>query len=493
MQHIATLKAFPPTSQHALSTDEAYDGAVTAHLKALSRLLNTSSADLAIHGPELLKELDPSIHSLSYLAVIHTLVIPNLATSASPENILEKLVTFLLSYDARQIRYAGSHLLDVFTAVGSGHLLPPSVAVGALATAILRLDPSGSILTSAHISLVKLAYNSDNIAPALPVLDKSIVYYPGMAGQAQPERLCDMTLPPPVYISRSTGLTTTLKAPNVLEYDLLCGMAYIARRSWRQAASALERVVTFPTKDSGTSKIMVEAYKKWVLVSLLQNGRHREPPAITGPGALKQYSVHGKAYTVLASLFTAENALALKQEVDNNNAQWAEDGNVGLVQEVLSQYQAWQILNLRDVYSKISVPEIREHTQSAETGAPLGSDADIESLVQNMIISGMLRGVIQKNDDGTSYLTFLPTASTQQTSSELEFARELAATAARLKQLQPIFRATNERLGTNRDYVKHAVKEAKRGTDRGGDGDGMMGFQTEVDDEDLMGGIVATG
>ncbi|KXJ91042.1 hypothetical protein Micbo1qcDRAFT_163770 [Microdochium bolleyi] len=491
MQHIATLKAFPPVGQQVLSTDEAYDGAVTAHLKSLSRLLRDNSADLTIHGPELLKDLDPSIHSLSYLAIIHTLVIPSLATSAPLEVILENLVTFLLTFDARQVRYAGSHLQDIFTALGSGQLLPPSVAVNALATAILRLDPSGSILTSTHISLVKLAYNTDNIGPALPVLDSSIVYYPGMASQNQSERLCDMTLPPPAYISRSTGLTTTLKAPNVLEYDLLCGMAYIARRSWRKAASALERVITFPTKDSGTSKIMVDAYKKWVLVSLLQNGRHREAPAITGAGALKQYSVHSKAYTSVAGLFMAENALALKQEVEKSTAQWAEDGNVGLIQEVLSQYQAWQILNLRDVYSKISVPEIRTATQSAETGKPLESDADIEALVQNMVISGMLSGVIQKNDDGTAYLTFLPESSSS--SSELEFARELAATADRLKQLQPVFRATNERLSAHRDYVKHAVKEAKRGTDKTGDSDGMMGFQTEVDDEDLMGGIVATG
>ncbi|KAH7026158.1 uncharacterized protein B0I36DRAFT_247989 [Microdochium trichocladiopsis] len=489
MQHLATLKAFPPSGP-ALRSDAAYDEAVTSHLKQLSRLIKDHNPELVIHGPEFLKDLDPSIHSLSYLAVLHALVLPNLVTSAPPEFLLEKLVTFLLSFDARQIRYAGSHLQDILSALGTGQLLPPSVAVDALATAILRLDPSGSILTSTHISLVKLAYNTDNIAPALPVLDKSIVYYPGMASQSQPEQLCDMTLPPPAYISRLTGLTTTLKATNVLEYDLLCGMAYIARRSWQKAASALERVVTFPTKDGGTSKIMVDAYKKWVLVSLLKAGKHSEPPSITGSAAQKQYSVHGKLYTTVAGLFTADDASALKQEVERNNTVWAEDGNVGLVQEVLSQYQAWQILNLRDVYSKISIAEIRDQTKSAETGAGLPENADIEALVQNMIISGMLSGVVQKNDDGTSYLTFLPPASQP---SELEFAQELASTALRLKQLQPIFRATNERLGTNKDYVKHVVKEAKRGGDKGDANDAMMGFQAEVDDEDLMGGIVATG
>lgn len=267
-------------------------------------------------------------------------------------------------------------------------------------------------------------------------------------------------------------------------------MAYIARRSWQKAASALERVITFPTKDGGTSKIMVDAYKKWVLVSLLKDGKHSEPPSLTGQAAQKQYSVQGKLYTTLAGIFAADDANTLKQEVERNNTIWAEDGNVGLVHEVLSQYQAWQILNLRDIYSKISIPEIRAQTMSAETGAALAADADIEALVQNMIISGMLSGVVQKNDDGVPYLTFLPPASQP---SELEFAQELASTALRLKQLQPIFRATNERLGTNKDWVKHAAKEAKRGADKGDGHDAMMGFQAEVDDEDLMGGIVATG
>jgi len=489
MQHLATLQAFPPSGL-AFTDDVAYDEAITGHLKQLSRLLRECMPELVIHGPELLQNLDPSIHSLSYLAVIHSLVLPNLVTSAPPELLLEKLVTFLITFDARQIRYAGSHIQDIFTALSSGQLLPPSVAVDSLATAILRIDPTGSILTSTHISLVKLAYNTDNIEPALPVLDRSIVYYPGMSSQTPPERLCDLSLPPPTYISRSTSLTTTLKATNVLEYDLLCGMAYIARRSWQKAASALERVITFPTKDGGTSKIMVDAYKKWVLVSLLKDGKHGEPPSITGQAALKQYSVHGKPYTTLAGFFTADDANTLKQEVERNNTIWAEDGNVGLVQEVLSQYQAWQILNLRDVYSKISIPEIRAQTMSAETGAALAADADIEALVQNMIISGMLNGVVQKNDDEVPYLTFLPPASQP---SEHEFAQELASTALRLKQLQPIFRATNERLGTNKDWVKHAAKEAKRGADKGDGHDAMMGFQAEVDDEDLMGGIVATG
>lgn len=361
------------------------------------------------------------------------------------------------------------------------------MGVELLAQAVLRIDPTGSILTSTHILLVNLAYSSGHIEAALPVIDKSIVFYPGMANHHTPDVLCHQGLPPPAYISKNSGLTTALKAPAVLEYDLLCGLIYCSRRDWRKALAAFERVVTYPTRDQGISKIMVDAYKKWVLVSLLCNGKLEEVPPYTGSVASKAYSVIAKPYKDIAALFETESAAELKAEVEKNGGtEWQEDANTGLVQEVLSAYQRWQIIGLRQIYSKVSIPEIRQQTKSAQTGSILNKDEDVETLVQNMIISGALSGVIEKNDDGVSYLTFLTPAADL---SEADYARELAATAVKLKELQPIFKATNERLGTSKEYIKHYMKEQRRSADKDG-GDITMGFDN-VDEEDLMGDISA--
>ncbi|KAI0601248.1 hypothetical protein F4775DRAFT_437940 [Biscogniauxia sp. FL1348] len=481
------LLAFPP--ENRLIDNDGYDKAVKIHLSRLTKLLKDNHADLVLHGSQLLELLNPAVNSLSYLAVLHTLVIPAFATSAARDLLLEKLVIFLVSFDGRQCRYAGTHLQDLFGAVGSGQCLPPSVAVEALATAILKLDPTGSMLTSSHVILARLAYNTNNIEPALQVIDKNIVFYPGMANHRDPQYLCDLNLPPPAYITRENGLTAIVKAASVMEYDLLCGMMYCARREWEKAHAAFERVVTFPTREGGASKIMVEAYKKWVLVGLLLNGKLADPPSYTGATANKLYGTLGKPYTSVAASFVTENAEALKMEVGKNAELWQEDGNTGLLQEVLAAYQKWRVLSLQDIYTKISIPEIREQTLSAETGEKLGKDEDVEALVQNMIIGGMLKGVIEKNDDGTVFLTFL-SASTEL--SEQEFANELARTALRLKQLQPIFKATNERLGTSKDYIKHVMKESKR-NEKSDVPDPTLGFDAQVDDEDLMGGVVPTG
>ncbi|KAI1344758.1 hypothetical protein F5Y15DRAFT_410455 [Xylariaceae sp. FL0016] len=481
------LLAFPPDSLLHDASEKDYDKAVKSHLTRLNKLLTDKTPELVLHGPQLLELLNPAVNSISYLAVLHSLILPRLATAAPQDVVLEKTIMFLLNYDARQCRYAGAYLQDTFNAVGSGSLLPPSSAVEALTTAMLRLDPTGSMFTSSHLSLARLAYTTDTIAPALQLIDKDIVYYPGMANHGNPEYLGDLTLAPPAYISRESCLTGLVKAQQVMEYDLLCGMMYCARREWTKARVAFERVLTFPTRDGGVSKIMVDAHKKWVLVTLLSKGKHSDPPSYTGGAAIKSYSALGKPYITLASLFATSNVQELRMEVEKNSELWSEDGNTGLVKEVMSAYQKWHVLGLQDIYTKISIPEIREQTTSAETGETLPEDKDVEMLVQNMIAEGMLKGVIEKKD-GTQFLSFLSPATTL---SEQDFAKELARLAARLKELAPIFKATNERLGTSKDYVKYLVKEQKHGNKD--EQDPTLGFDAQVDDEDLMGGVIATG
>lgn len=364
------------------------------------------------------------------------------------------------------------------------------------------------MLTSSHILLTRLAYNTDNTEGALPVIDKSIVFYPGMANRGDPKYLCDANLPPPAYISRESGLTAVLKPQNVMEYDMLCGMIYCSRRDWAKACEAFERIATFPAREHGVTKIMVDAYKRWVLVHLLWKGSCSENPSpMSSAAAHRYYETLGKPYTTLASLFPSEDAPALKNEAEANASVWQDDNTVGLVQEVLAAYQKWQVLALQQVYSKISLAEVRRETRSAETGEHLARDEDVETLLQDMLVSGMLSGAVEKSDDGTRFLTFLPPA-TAASLSEHDFAKELAATALRLRELRPLLRATDDRLGTHKEYIKHVIKESKRdkssssvdpslgggfglGSGIGGGG-GSGGFQIEVDDEDLMGGIIST-
>ncbi|KAI1150692.1 cop9 subunit [Nemania diffusa] len=483
-QCASTLLAFPPQSDFV--DNESYHKAASFHIAQLLKILRERNRDLVAYSHELFNLVDPAVNSLSYLAILHAVMFPSFASNLPQIFILEQITTFMMSFDGRQCRYAGSLLLDLMDAVGSGRILPPRVAVNCLARSILTLDASGTMLTSSHLPLVKLAYNTNNMEPALHVIEKEIVFFPGMSNHETAQYLCDTTLSPPSYISRNTGLTARLKSATVLEYDLMCGMIYSVRREWEKAREAFGRVVSFPTKETGCSKIMIEAFKKWVLVSLLSEGNlpTTSPPHVSAP-TTRIFGTLCRPYVDLAMAFETNNAQQLKSDVEKHTQVWSDDGNIGLVEEVIASYQKWRVLSLQDIYTEISIPEIRQQTKSAETGEILKTDEDVEALIQNMIIDGMLKGVIEKNDDGTNFLIFLsPTTHL----SEQEFDEEAVRAGIKLDRLRAVLGTTNERLGSSKEYIKWITKEIKR--DKSGESqDPTLGFESQIDDEDLMGRV----
>lgn len=360
--------------------------------------------------------------------------------------------------------------------------------------AILRLDPTGSLLTDKHLILVRLAYETDTAEYALEAIDKQIVYFPNMAKGttvgAPQKSLCDLSLSPPEYISPETSLSEALDIEGVLQYDLLCGLLYCSRSQWQKARAAFERVITHPTREGGVSKIMVDAYNKWLLVSLLVNGRTPEIPATAGSVAKKTYETTGKPYAAIASHFDTIAALPLKKEVETNVQLWQSDRNIGLVQQVLAAHQKWQIIDLRNVYTKISLTSIRKATCSAETGAPLETDDEVERLIEGMIQSDMLKGVIQKPRGKPAYLEFFSEFSEL---SETEYKTEMASAMLKMRELEAIYRSTSQRLSTNKYWVHHLIKEKKREKENAAQSVPISSFDSQIEDEDLMSGIVASG
>lgn len=345
------------------------------------------------------------------------------------------------------------------------------------------------MFTSTHLVLANLAYETAYIGPALKVIDRDLIYYPGMPNSKATGHLCDAALPPTAYISTVTGLTRELKSTSVLEFNLVSGLIYMSRRDWTKARKALERVIAHPSKDKGVSKIMTEAYKKWVLVGLLCNGREPTLPPHTSHSVRAACTNLAGPYANVASLFSTPKADELKAEAESNSAVWTEDGNGLLIKEVLAAYQKWQIISLRRVYSKISVSQIQALTSSAETGEALKNKPEVTSLIQGMITSNMLRGELTIGDSGDDdCLTF---HQDRALLTEQDFAREIAQSHHTITNLGKDYKLVNEHLSGNKEYVKHMVREQKRSDKEPDSSSGN--FETQIEDEDLMTGIIAHG
>ena len=73
------------------------------------------------------------------------------------------------------------------------------------------------------------------------------------------------------FITPDSGLSAKLEYRDHLMYFLYGAMILMALKKWKRALLFLEIVIMSPIVNN-ISKIQVDAYKKWVLVSLLYKG-----------------------------------------------------------------------------------------------------------------------------------------------------------------------------------------------------------------------------
>jgi COP9 signalosome complex subunit 3 len=315
------------------------------------------------------------------------------------------------------------------------------------------------MLTTHHLRLAKLALDSRNYADATQVLEKFILYVPGASTVTKPKHPCEMTLSPVSYITHAAKLTGKIKYIEILEYFLYSGMVFIGLRNWETALQCLESAVTYPAKEGSVSKVMLDAYKKWILVGLLLEGKLLPLPKTTSNSAARCYHVMAKPYETFAQIFENGSASRLKAEAEAASAIWRDDHNEGLVVHVLAAYQKFQIRALANVYSKISIPEIVSQTTSAETGIKLPSAQAGEALIRSMIQLGELHARLSPpTTSGPSILTFSPTG---QVLTEHEMQRELTTSAERIKSLTKEVKQTDRMLTHDKEYIKHVQKQKK--------------------------------
>ncbi len=331
--------------------------------------------------------------------------------------------------------------------------------------------------------IARLSLESRIYSLGVPVLDRPVLYFPGLSHQSKPKYLCSRSLSGPSYITPDSGLTEKLRYHDVLEYFLLSGTVYIALHEWEKALDSLEIAVTYPVKDNAVSKMMVDAYKKWTLVNVLLYGKAGSLPGTTNGAAAKSFHIIAKPYDIVASLFDSASAPRLQAEVNVGHDIWKDDGNLGLMLFVLASYQKFQIRRLASVYRTITISEITQITLSAETGNKLPSDQATESLIRQMIADGDLEATVSHPSDSGAVLSFNPTGPVL---SEADVHLRLASSLESIKSIAIEIKSTDRRLTYDKDYLKWAYKQKK--LDRSGLGEGDEVPWNPVEDEDLMSG-----
>ncbi|PHH56045.1 COP9 signalosome complex subunit 3 [Ceratocystis fimbriata CBS 114723] len=483
---IRQLQSFPLTNNIPLS-DEQYDILIKSHIRKLSRAsIDQATSDLNNIQQLLnaIKALDPAVHSASFGLVLEAALRKLKSSAEFP--IASELLKFTALFDPIQIRYIGSSLVNILDTILDLDIFSAPIATDAVATALCRLNPEGTYLNSTRIRLAKVAYQTCTLDAVMPLISLTPLYFPCAAYPPAPY-LCSRFLTPPEYMA---SLSKPLLPQDIMEYDMTCGLVFCAQGKWKAARSAFSRCVTHPFKNGDISKIAVEAFKRWILTSLIVLGSvNRDSVPNPCPHLLrKALPSLAQPYIDLAEAF-AKDYRSLQSKIDSHSAIWPQDNNLGLVNMVVSYYPKWKIGQLRSIYTKCSITEVQESlSKDMLDFAP--NSSQIIALIEEMASENMLTArVVAAEGDIPDHVVFTEPSKAK---SSAELKKQVDECMHNIRTLQEASKDINTLIQIHPDYVQVFNDDIKHRKVLMGTDGVQTDFDMSMEDEDLMAGISTT-
>lgn len=347
---------------------------------ALSKSTEVLSKNLP-HLDNVLETLDTFQHSLGVLAVLYvklTNLPPHLPpaggaaeAAALPEAkshdtlIFTQFQNFVDRCDSAQIRLAPetySEICHVVTKILVDQKRPHR-GIDLLRRAIRKFQKHESQLTGVHADLMQLCLLSKNFKPAIEFLDVDICSISEEGSQAE--------------------------AKYFLLYFYYGAMIYTALKKFDRALYFLEVVITTPAM--AVSHIMLEAYKKYILVCLILHGKVLNPPKYTSQVVERFIKPLSSPYHKLSLAYSSNSCEEVQQCLTLYAETFNRDGNNGLSKQVLTSLRKKNIQRLTKTFLTLSLSDVASRVQ-------LPSPRDAEKAILNMIEDGEIFASINQKD-----------------------------------------------------------------------------------------------
>uniref|UniRef100_A0A673XUF1 COP9 signalosome subunit 3 n=1 Tax=Salmo trutta TaxID=8032 RepID=A0A673XUF1_SALTR len=293
----------------------------------LCELINKSGELLAknlSHLDTVLGALDIQEHSLGVLAVLFVkFSMPNIPDF---ETLFSQVQLFISTCNGEHIRYATDTSHDTFLSLLRMVLMhlflsQPLRGVGILKQAIDKMQINTNQLTSVHADLCQLCLLAKCFKPVLPFLELDMM-----------------------DICKENG---AYDAKHFLCYYYYGGMIYTGLKNFERALYFYEQAITTPAM--AVSHIMLEAYKKYILVSLILHGKVQQLPKYTSQIVGRFIKPLSNAYHELAQVYATNNPAELRSQVNKHSETFTRDNNTGLVKQCLSSLYKKNIQRLTKI------------------------------------------------------------------------------------------------------------------------------------------------
>ncbi|XP_050300575.1 COP9 signalosome complex subunit 3 [Anthonomus grandis grandis] len=323
------------------------------------------------HLDNVLETLDVQQHSLGVLAVL----IAKFSSSnvTLPDNRFMQAQDFFLNCNIEQVKKAPDSFAE-FCHLFTNYLVEqktPMKGISLLKHAIIRLKYlSENQLTSIHADFCQLCLLAKCFKPALQILDVDIV------------SICQ-------ELNHTNPNSPQFDAKYFLLYYYYGGKIYLAVRNLERALYFFEVALTTPAH--AVSHIMLEAYKKFILVSLLLHGKVEQIPKYASKVVMRFIKPLSQPYNDLANAFFSNNSVELNNIIQKHTEVFSRDHNMGLVKQVSSVLYKKNIQRLTKTFLTLSLSDV-----ASRVGLPGPQDA--EKHILNMIENGQIYATINQKD-----------------------------------------------------------------------------------------------
>lgn len=333
------------------------------HLHGLLKQNEEALREQGSRLSSLLTQLDPAKHSLGYLYVLEAY-----SSSSIPREQAEGFMLiaskFINSCSTEQIRIAPEKFTVLCRRLKEQamQLQVPIQAIIPLRTAVRKLQPSPEHLTPLHPDLLLVCLLAKCYKAALSILEEDIF---------------EIDIP-----------------KDFLLYCYYGGMIFIGLKRFNKALEFFQHAITAPAIT--LTAITVEAYKKFVLVSLIQTGQVPAFPKYTPAVVQRNLKSCTQFYIDLANNYSSGKISVLEACVNTNTEKFKNDSNLGLVKQVLSSLYKRNIQRLTQTYLTLSLQDIASTVQ-------LETAKQAELHVLQMIQDGEIFATINQKDGMVSF------------------------------------------------------------------------------------------
>ncbi|TRY71112.1 hypothetical protein TCAL_02399 [Tigriopus californicus] len=362
--------------------------------------------------------MDIQEHSLAMVGLLSVCL--RKSTNDNREQLLNSTAMFLSECNGEQIRLF-PHIFAQLCHDYASHMIKrgkPIQGILPLTKAVSKIQLRDKMLTSVHSDICMLCLSAKIFAPARDLLN---VDFTDISEDASAE------------------------CKYILLYFYYGGMLLATVKNFARALHFFEICVTIPAV--AVSHIMLEAYKKFILVALIdQGGKAKEImtlPKYTSYVVSKYLQPLCSPYTELITSYYSNDLSSLQTTINKYADTYESDSNSGLVDQVLSSQTKTNIKRLTKTFLTLSLNEL-----AVRVG--LANSEEAEKLVVKMIQEGSIHAKISQKDGMVRF------DNNPEHFNSSEVLETLEAKITRCMALDNQLQSLTEVIETNSDYVKRS-------------------------------------